>query len=97
MVWLDLLILEQYLGHAEIPWRHADGRVVGVERPSTQLSVYETAYMRVCTSCRRLLRPDEKAVVFSCPNCGQVEIIRCYKCRKQTVKYTCPVCGFTGP
>lgn len=71
--------------------------MVGVERPSTQLSVYETAYMRVCTSCRRLLRPDEKAVIFSCPNCGQVEIIRCYKCRKQTVKYTCPVCGFTGP
>ncbi len=66
-------------------------------RTSTKLSIHETVVTRVCTSCGRIIPPDEKPVVFLCPNCGKVEIIRCNKCRKQTVKYTCPVCGFTGP
>jgi predicted RNA-binding Zn-ribbon protein involved in translation (DUF1610 family) len=41
--------------------------------------------------------PKEKAVVFKCPNCGKVEIIRCNKCRKMSVPYVCPICGFQGP
>jgi len=64
---------------------------------TTKLSIYETAYMKVCSSCGRLIRPDEKAVVYYCPNCGEVEITRCSKCRKQTVTYVCPICGFNGP
>ncbi len=62
-----------------------------------ELSIYEAATMRVCSSCGRVIPPDDKPVVFLCPNCGKIEILRCSKCRKQSVRYTCPVCGFKGP
>ncbi|RLF41756.1 MAG: RNA-binding protein [Thermoplasmata archaeon] len=35
-------------------------------------------------------------VTFICPMCDTV-IGRCGSCREQSVKYTCPTCGFTGP
>jgi len=68
-----------------------------VSHLSTKLSIHETVKTRVCSSCKRTISPDEKPVIFMCPNCGKVEIIRCSKCRKQGVKYVCPVCGFVGP
>ena len=61
------------------------------------ISIHETVSMPVCTSCGKLVRPDEKAVTFYCPKCGRYEIIRCKKCRSMSVPYTCPACGFTGP
>jgi len=52
-----------------------------------------------CTSCGRLVVPLEKevGVHFKCPNCGEVVIWRCPKCRKQSKPYRCPNCGFEGP
>ncbi|TLY04917.1 MAG: DUF1610 domain-containing protein [Thaumarchaeota archaeon] len=41
--------------------------------------------------------PGEKAVKFSCPNCHEVLIWRCQKCRKFTRRYKCSNCGFEGP
>ncbi|MFV9676582.1 MAG: zinc finger domain-containing protein [Methanosarcinales archaeon] len=49
-----------------------------------------------CTSCRVKLI-GEGYTAFSCPNCGQVEIGRCVKCRKQSNLYRCEECGFIGP
>jgi predicted RNA-binding Zn-ribbon protein involved in translation (DUF1610 family) len=34
---------------------------------------------------------------FLCPECGQVTIGRCARCRDQSVPYRCPNCGFQGP
>jgi len=49
---------------------------------STQsLVLYDTANIKVCSSCKKPIAPDEKAVSFKCPNCGAVTIWRCYKCR----------------
>jgi len=41
--------------------------------------------------------PGERAVKFYCPNCHEVLIWRCQKCRKFTRKYKCSNCGFEGP
>jgi predicted RNA-binding Zn-ribbon protein involved in translation (DUF1610 family) len=48
-----------------------------------------------CTSCNAPLA-EEGACEFSCPVCS-TEIKRCYRCREQSVAYTCPKCGFGGP
>ncbi|MDH4221712.1 MAG: zinc finger domain-containing protein, partial [Candidatus Bathyarchaeota archaeon] len=32
-----------------------------------------------------------------CPNCGEIDIWRCSKCRKFGRPYRCPKCGFAGP
>jgi len=64
---------------------------------SRGISLTEPASVRKCSSCNRLIMPREKAVIFKCPNCGRVEIVRCTKCRKMSVPYECPVCGFKGP
>lgn len=50
-----------------------------------------------CTSCRTGLRTEEGWTRFACPNCGEAEIFRCVRCRKQSVVYACPKCGFEGP
>ncbi|MCK4844079.1 MAG: DUF1610 domain-containing protein [Candidatus Heimdallarchaeota archaeon] len=51
-----------------------------------------------CTSCNRNISPSETGSTrFSCPNCNEVLIIRCNKCRRFGNQYTCPKCGFTGP
>jgi hypothetical protein len=54
-------------------------------------------HLPVCTSCRRPIPPYARAVRFMCPNCGEVEIWRCERCRKQGNLYVCPKCGFVGP
>ncbi|WP_211206247.1 zinc finger domain-containing protein [Fervidicoccus fontis] len=64
---------------------------------ASKLSVHNTVKTRTCTSCGKTVSPEEKPTIFLCPNCGQVEIVRCSKCKKQGVKYKCPVCGFEGP
>ncbi|MEM3830877.1 MAG: zinc finger domain-containing protein [Sulfolobales archaeon] len=51
----------------------------------------------ICSSCKRIIPPYEKAVSFTCPNCGKYTIWRCKKCRNAAISYRCPVCGFEGP
>jgi predicted RNA-binding Zn-ribbon protein involved in translation (DUF1610 family) len=53
--------------------------------------------MPSCISCSKKITPGEKAVKFQCPNCGQVTIWRCEKCRLFGREYQCPGCGFKGP
>jgi len=53
--------------------------------------------MSVCISCGKKVTPEEKAVKFSCPECGGITIWRCEKCRLFGREYHCPKCGFTGP
>ncbi|MHA1410030.1 MAG: zinc finger domain-containing protein [Candidatus Odinarchaeia archaeon] len=51
----------------------------------------------VCTCTGKIIAPDEKAVHFSCPNCGEITIWRSEKCRLFGTKYKCVKCGFEGP
>ncbi|AAB98468.1 hypothetical protein MJ_0458.1 [Methanocaldococcus jannaschii DSM 2661] len=51
----------------------------------------------VCISCNAEIAPREKSTKFPCPNCGEVEIVRCERCRKLNNPYKCPKCGFEGP
>ena len=53
--------------------------------------------MPVCTSCNRIISPGQEATKFSCPNCGEIMLWRCHRCRKFGRPYKCPKCGFTGP
>ncbi|RJS91457.1 DUF1610 domain-containing protein [Candidatus Bathyarchaeota archaeon] len=53
--------------------------------------------MPICTSCNRIIPPGTDATKFPCPNCGQITIWRCQKCRLFGRQYKCPNCGFTGP
>jgi len=57
----------------------------------------EVVVTPICTSCKRPIPPTEKAVKFLCPNCGEVTIWRCSKCRKLSAPYKCVKCGFEGP
>jgi Zn-ribbon RNA-binding protein len=50
-----------------------------------------------CTSCRVKILSSDASVRFMCPNCGKIEIIRCKKCRVESIPYTCSECGFEGP
>lgn len=50
-----------------------------------------------CTSCKKDIANDTGTVRFKCPNCGNVEIVRCKHCRVTAVKYKCSECGFEGP
>jgi predicted RNA-binding Zn-ribbon protein involved in translation (DUF1610 family) len=51
--------------------------------------------IRKCTSCNSPLA-EEGAAEFGCPKCDY-QIRRCYRCREQSIPYTCPKCGFGGP
>jgi hypothetical protein len=53
--------------------------------------------MPTCSWCGRSIFPKEKAVRFPCPNCGEVVIWRCEKCKKLGNPYECPSCKFVGP
>ncbi|MFQ6094958.1 MAG: zinc finger domain-containing protein [Candidatus Bathyarchaeia archaeon] len=53
--------------------------------------------MPMCTSCHKMIAPGTEATKFLCPNCGEMTIWRCSKCRKFGRSYRCPNCGFTGP
>ncbi|HQD25714.1 MULTISPECIES: zinc finger domain-containing protein [Methanoculleus] len=48
-----------------------------------------------CTSCNATLAV-EGSTGFPCPVCANT-IYRCYRCREQSIAYTCPKCGFQGP
>jgi len=50
-----------------------------------------------CTSCKRNVIGEKNYVKFECPNCGKKEIVRCERCKKLSVPYTCSECGFEGP
>lgn len=50
-----------------------------------------------CSSCKLKVTNVDGTSVFSCPNCGKTEIVRCKQCRKIAAKYTCSECGFIGP
>jgi predicted RNA-binding Zn-ribbon protein involved in translation (DUF1610 family) len=55
-------------------------------------------YMKYkCTSCHAEIAPREHAARFLCPNCGDVELVRCEKCRKLSNPYKCEKCGYEGP
>ncbi|MBN1502237.1 RNA-binding protein [Candidatus Woesearchaeota archaeon] len=51
----------------------------------------------VCISCKKRVTNVQGTAIFTCPNCGKYEIVRCIDCRKTVAKYTCPKCEFTGP
>jgi len=51
----------------------------------------------ICTSCNRIIPPGTNAMKFPCPNCGEMLIWRCEKCRALARTYKCPKCGFEGP
>ncbi|MEM7813763.1 MAG: zinc finger domain-containing protein [Candidatus Aenigmatarchaeota archaeon] len=50
-----------------------------------------------CSSCQVGLKTEDGWARFKCPNCGEAEIFRCARCRKQSIVYTCPKCEFEGP
>ena len=50
-----------------------------------------------CTSCKTDISVVKKCVSFKCPQCGKEKITRCGKCRRLSVPYICPGCGFEGP
>ncbi|MEM3596701.1 MAG: zinc finger domain-containing protein [Candidatus Bathyarchaeia archaeon] len=56
-----------------------------------------TITLVTCTSCGKTIPPGAEATKFLCPNCGEITIRRCGKCRKFGRPYKCPKCGFTGP
>jgi predicted RNA-binding Zn-ribbon protein involved in translation (DUF1610 family) len=57
----------------------------------------ETLTLVTCTSCGKPIPPGTEATKFLCPNCGEIVIRRCAKCRKFGRPYKCPKCGFVGP
>ncbi|MDD5331358.1 MAG: zinc finger domain-containing protein [Candidatus Nanoarchaeia archaeon] len=54
-------------------------------------------HIKTCISCKREITNDVGSTSFMCPNCGEVEIVRCLNCRKIAAKYKCKSCGFEGP
>jgi len=50
-----------------------------------------------CTSCKVEVANLNGSVIFDCPNCGKIKIVRCVDCRNKSIKYKCPECGFEGP
>jgi len=48
-----------------------------------------------CTSCNATLA-ETGCTRFPCRSVS-MEIQRCYRCREQSIAYTCPNCGFRGP
>ncbi|MEJ2280769.1 MAG: zinc finger domain-containing protein [Candidatus Bathyarchaeota archaeon] len=61
------------------------------------MSERENIVMPKCMSCNRTIPPGEDATKSNCPNCGEILIWRCAKCRQFGRNYRCPKCGFTGP
>ena len=61
------------------------------------MSANETYNELRCDSCKKLVEAEKDWVKFPCPKCGEVEIIRCGKCKALEITYTCSKCGFTGP
>ncbi|MGI0132571.1 MAG: zinc finger domain-containing protein [Thermoplasmata archaeon] len=49
-----------------------------------------------CSSCGVALS-GRGATHFPCPQCGELTLGRCARCRDQSVVYRCPKCSFEGP
>ncbi|HLE07976.1 MAG TPA: zinc finger domain-containing protein [archaeon] len=49
-----------------------------------------------CLTCGTSLAGQDNFVKFNCPACGETEIVRCARCKNQSVPYGCK-CGFEGP
>ena len=52
---------------------------------------------KTCTSCGVKIAFMKDATSFPCPGCGDFTVNRCVKCRKGSVIFKCPKCGFEGP
>ena len=50
-----------------------------------------------CISCGKRVEAESQWVRFPCPQCGEAEILRCEKCKRQVNPYRCPACKFEGP
>jgi predicted RNA-binding Zn-ribbon protein involved in translation (DUF1610 family) len=50
-----------------------------------------------CTSCGKTILPGTGTTKFLCPQCGDILMQRCTKCRQFGRTYRCPKCGFIGP
>ncbi|MCD6530147.1 DUF1610 domain-containing protein [Candidatus Bathyarchaeota archaeon] len=61
------------------------------------LATEKRLVMPLCSSCNRIIPPGSEATKFPCPNCGDIIIRRCKRCRIFARPYRCPKCGFTGP
>jgi predicted RNA-binding Zn-ribbon protein involved in translation (DUF1610 family) len=71
--------------------------LVNRHRRGNQMSEGTTLSLVTCTSCGKPIQPGTEATKFLCPNCGEIQIKRCGKCRKFGRTYKCPKCGFIGP
>ena len=61
------------------------------------MSEKATLSLVTCTSCGKPIQPRTEATKFLCPECGEIQIKRCGRCRKFSRTYSCPKCGFSGP
>lgn len=52
---------------------------------------------QTCAGCGRVIVPFEDAVSFPCPECGDVMIWRCERCRDMGKTFQCLKCDFIGP
>lgn len=50
-----------------------------------------------CISCGESILVTKYFSRFKCPNCLETIIVRCHKCKSNSVEYVCPKCGFKGP
>ena len=50
-----------------------------------------------CVSTHARIANEKGSVRFTCPKCGEYEIVRSLLARKNATPYTCPNCGFNGP
>ncbi|MBI5061435.1 MAG: DUF1610 domain-containing protein [Candidatus Aenigmarchaeota archaeon] len=50
-----------------------------------------------CTSCHETLISEDNFTKFKCPSCGKTTVVRCGRCRKKGIFYSCKSCGFEGP
>jgi predicted RNA-binding Zn-ribbon protein involved in translation (DUF1610 family) len=50
-----------------------------------------------CTTCNIEIASKENFVIFDCPKCGKIKIVRCNSCKSLGRKYSCSECGFVGP
>lgn len=50
-----------------------------------------------CISTNVELTNKTGSVIFTCPKCGDADIIRSFHAREVGAKYICPKCHFKGP
>ncbi|MBR9689613.1 MAG: RNA-binding protein [Candidatus Altiarchaeota archaeon] len=50
-----------------------------------------------CTTCKNDISTIKGSTEFKCPECGEVDIFRCGKCRSSAKQWKCSNCSFEGP